>query len=121
MKHSSAILTIATLSVLFSATTVNAFYAIGSCPKTYPKVNNPFGYNGDVANGLYYSQMADDQWLDMVEGMLPEYLKPSANRKYADCTRKTIQKRPGGTYILQSQIFNGTTTLQIPYNFTCNG
>lgn len=57
----------------------------------------------------------------MVQDMLPAAMKPSASRLFADCNRKTIQKRAGGTYVLQEQVFNGSTTLQIPYNFTCNG
>ncbi len=101
MKHSSAIIAITTLSVLFSSTTVNAFYAIGSCPKTYPKVNNPFGSTGDVANGQYYIHKGDDQWLDVVHDMLPDNMKPSAYRRFSDCSRKTIQKRAGGVEILQ--------------------
>lgn len=60
MKYSSAIITFATLSVLFASTGVNAFYAIGACPITIPKVNNPFGSTGEVTNGLYYSHMGDD-------------------------------------------------------------
>jgi hypothetical protein len=119
MKKSSAIL--ATLSLLFASTTVNAFYAIGSCPITFPKVNNPFGSTGTVTNGQYYSMMGDDQYLTMVQEMLPAAMKPSASRLFADCNSKTITKRNGGTYIVQSQAFNGSTTMQIPYNFTCNG
>lgn len=116
-----AIIAIATLSVLFASNRVNAFYAIGSCPITIPKVNNPFGNTGDVVNGQYYSMMEDDQYMFMVQAMLPDAMKPSASRTFADCHRKTFTKRAGGTYMIQSQVFNGTTTYQIPYNFTCNG
>ena len=119
MKKSSAIL--ATLSLLFASTTVNAFYAIGSCPITFPKVNNPFGSTGTVTNGQYYSMMGDDQYLTMVQEMLPAVMKPSASRLFADCNLKTITKRDGGTLLVQSQNFNGSTTMYIPYNFTCNG
>lgn len=83
-------ISVVTLSVLFASTSVNGFYAIGSCPITYPKINNPFGSTGDVANGLYYSHMADDQYLTMVQEMLPANMKVSPNRLYADCNRKTI-------------------------------
>jgi hypothetical protein len=119
MKYSSAIL--ATLSMLFASSTVNAFYAIGSCPITYPKVNNPFGSTGSVANGQYYSMRGDDQYLSLVQDMLPANMKPPASRLFADCNRKTVTKRDGGTYIVQTQQFNGSTTLYIPYNYTCNG
>ena len=119
MKYSSAIL--ATLSMLFASSTVNAFYAIGSCPLTYPKVNNPFGSTGSVANGQYYSMRGDDQYLSLVQDMLPANMKPPASRLFADCNRKTVTKRDGGTYIVQTQQFNGSTTLYIPYNYTCNG
>lgn len=98
MKYSSAIL--ATLSMLFASSTVNAFYAIGSCPLTYPKVNNPFGSTGSVANGLYYSMRGDDQYMALVQDMLPDNMKPPASRLFADCNRKTVTKRDGGTYIV---------------------
>jgi hypothetical protein len=63
----------------------------------------------------------DDQYMTMVQEMLPEAMKPSASRLFHDCNRKTITKRDGGTYVVQTQQFNGSTTLYIPYNYTCNG
>jgi hypothetical protein len=63
----------------------------------------------------------DDQYMTMVQDMLPEAMKPSASRHFHDCNSKTIIKRDKGTYVEQTQQFNGSTTHYIPYNYTCNG
>ena len=117
MKYSTAIITV--FSVLLAST--KAMYAIGQCPTTYPKVNNPFGATGDVANGQYYSHMMDDQYFTMVKSLMLSSMTPAANRIYGDCNRKTFTKRNGGVYVLQRQYYNGTSGLTVPFNFTCNG
>jgi hypothetical protein len=58
--------------------------------------------------------------MQMVQDMLPAAMKPSASRLFADCNRKIFQKTAWGTYMTQQQVFNGSLTLQIPYNFTCS-
>jgi hypothetical protein len=58
--------------------------------------------------------------MQLVQDMLPDYMKPPASRTFADCNRKIFQKTDWGTNMIQQQVFNGSTTLYIPYNFTCS-
>jgi hypothetical protein len=46
--------------MLLASTSVNAFYAIGSCPNKKSYIYNAFGTSGSIEDGTYYSNMGDD-------------------------------------------------------------
>jgi len=73
MKHALAA---GLLAVALFSTETSAFYGIGGCPKTYPKVNMPYGPTGAVSNGYYYTHFFDYSWAKSLLSQVPKGYRP---------------------------------------------